>query len=133
VGGDPAEPVARRADPITMEPTLVATNLNPPVAVRVKAATGSGEPPSTKGDRAVTPKTLAAVLSATVDLPLPADKRGHSGSAPPPADSAGGTGFSFPSALLALDHPLQSPRAFVRSRGDFAPLWRPCEPGTGPG
>jgi hypothetical protein len=24
-------------------------------------------------------------------------------------------------------------RAFTRSQGDFVPLWRACEPGTGPG
>ncbi|SFW80958.1 hypothetical protein [Amycolatopsis australiensis] len=56
------------------------------------------------------------------------------GTPPPiPADAASGAGSSIPPAFLAADHGSRVTGALPRSNRDFVPLWRPREPGTGPG
>ncbi|MFJ1759868.1 hypothetical protein ACIOD2_06085 [Amycolatopsis sp. NPDC088138] len=119
------EPV--RAEPVTVDPPLPATDLGLPVVVRLRAAIV----PSPAADCVMTPQILAAARPGAASLAhVPG---GWPGSAPPPGESAGGDGFSVPPAVLASDRPIQVTHAFVRSRGDFVTLWRPCKPGTGPG
>ncbi|AEK43730.1 hypothetical protein RAM_26265 [Amycolatopsis mediterranei S699] len=56
--------------------------------------------------------------------------------APVPASSsdvASGGGSSIPPAFLTAGHAPHHFRASPWTHGDFVPLWRPSEPGTGPG
>ncbi|WIV54622.1 hypothetical protein [Amycolatopsis nalaikhensis] len=52
---------------------------------------------------------------------------------PAPADAAFGTAFSSPVAVLNPDPGPRATAGFTLSHGEFVPLWRACEPGTGPG
>ncbi|MET8847417.1 hypothetical protein [Amycolatopsis sp. NPDC004625] len=52
---------------------------------------------------------------------------------PAPSDVASGTGSTIPPAFLATGHGIHVLPAATRVHGVFVPLWRPCEPGTGPG
>lgn len=53
--------------------------------------------------------------------------------APAPSDLAGSGGSSIPPAFLTSDHGTRDLRPDARVSEDFVPLFRPCEPGTGPG
>lgn len=53
--------------------------------------------------------------------------------APVTPDVAGGAGPTIPAAFLAAGHLPHHFRASPWAHGVFVPLWRPCEPGTGPG
>lgn len=48
-------------------------------------------------------------------------------------DAATGAGAGIPPAFLSAGHGPHRFRASPWAHGDFVPLWRPCEPGTGPG
>jgi hypothetical protein len=52
---------------------------------------------------------------------------------PAPCDVASGSGSGVPAAFLAGGHSIPGFRAATWAHGDFVPLWRACEPGTGPG
>lgn len=52
---------------------------------------------------------------------------------PAPPDAACGATSTIPPAFLTPDPGPRVTRAVVRSYGDFVPLWRACEPSTGPG
>jgi hypothetical protein len=52
---------------------------------------------------------------------------------PAPDDAACGAAPTIPPAFLTPDHGPRATHAFTPSHGDFVPLWRACEPGTGPG
>ncbi|WP_410635676.1 hypothetical protein [Amycolatopsis sp. cmx-4-83] len=53
--------------------------------------------------------------------------------APVPSDLAGSGGSSIPPAFLTSHHGTRDLRPVARVSEDFVPLFRPCEPGTGPG
>ncbi|HET6711151.1 hypothetical protein [Amycolatopsis sp.] len=53
--------------------------------------------------------------------------------APVSPDVATGAGSTTPVAFLASGHAPHHFRASPWTHGVFVPLWRPCEPGTGPG
>jgi hypothetical protein len=53
--------------------------------------------------------------------------------APAPSDVTCGAGSPIPPAFLAFDHGPREFRVSTLAHGVFVPLWRPCEPGTGPG
>jgi hypothetical protein len=62
----------------------------------------------------------------------------HPGNAPAPRspapdDAACGAAPTIPPAFLTSGHGPRATHAFTPSHGDFLPLWRACEPGTGPG
>ncbi len=57
----------------------------------------------------------------------------HPGGPVSSPDVASGGGSSFPHAFLAAGHAPHHFRASPWTHGDFVPLWRPSEPGTGPG
>ncbi|MEU0793055.1 hypothetical protein ABZ342_23525 [Amycolatopsis sp. NPDC005961] len=52
---------------------------------------------------------------------------------PAPEDAACGTAPTVPPAFLTPGHGPRATHAFTPSHGVFVPLWRACEPGTGPG
>jgi hypothetical protein len=62
----------------------------------------------------------------------PAKAPAHPG-APVSSDVASGAGSTIPPAFLTPGHTPHGFQASPRAHGDFVPLWRPCEPGTGPG
>ncbi len=49
------------------------------------------------------------------------------------SDVATSAGSGIPPAFLTAGHAPHHFRASPWAHGDFVPLWRPCEPGTGPG
>ncbi|MDQ7802904.1 hypothetical protein Q5425_04130 [Amycolatopsis sp. A133] len=53
--------------------------------------------------------------------------------APVSSDVTSGTGSTIPFAFLTAGHAPHDFRASPWTHGEFVPLWRPCEPGTGPG
>jgi hypothetical protein len=57
----------------------------------------------------------------------------HPGAPVSSSDVASGGSSSFPHAFLAAGHTPHHFRASPWTHGDFVPLWRPSEPGTGPG
>jgi hypothetical protein len=52
---------------------------------------------------------------------------------PAPVDAACGTAPTIPAAFLTSGHGPRATRSSVPPHEDFRPLWRACEPGTGPG
>ncbi|MEU5263594.1 hypothetical protein [Amycolatopsis sp. NPDC021455] len=52
---------------------------------------------------------------------------------PAPSDVGCGGGSPIPPAFLTSGHGPRDFRVFTRAHEVFVPLWRPCEPGTGPG
>ncbi|WP_410570986.1 hypothetical protein [Amycolatopsis sp. cmx-4-61] len=52
---------------------------------------------------------------------------------PVPCDVASGVGSTLPPAFLTAGPAPHRFRASPWAHGEFVPLWRPCEPGTGPG
>ncbi|MGW3997667.1 hypothetical protein ACWEF6_29630 [Amycolatopsis sp. NPDC004772] len=57
----------------------------------------------------------------------------HPGAPVSSPDVATGTGSVIPPAFLSAGQAPHHFRASPWAHGDFVPLWRPCEPGTGPG
>ncbi|WP_146073701.1 hypothetical protein [Amycolatopsis sp. CA-126428] len=57
----------------------------------------------------------------------------HPGAPVSSSDVVSGGGSSFPPAFLTASHTPHHFRASPWTHGDFVPLWRPSEPGTGPG
>ncbi|MEV6447852.1 hypothetical protein [Amycolatopsis sp. NPDC051716] len=63
----------------------------------------------------------------------PGQPPAHPGVPVSSSDVVSGGGSSFPPAFLAAGHVPHHFRASPWTHGDFVPLWRPSEPGTGPG
>jgi hypothetical protein len=76
---------------------------------------------------------VRATHHTTVSQPAGAPGNAPSPQSPVPADAACGTAPTIPPAFLTTDLGPRVMRAFTRSQADFVPLWRACEPGTGPG
>ncbi|MEU4524363.1 hypothetical protein AB0F52_37280 [Amycolatopsis sp. NPDC024027] len=71
--------------------------------------------------------------SSPLDGHRPGQIPAHPGAPVSSSDVASGGGSSFPPAFLAAGHTPHHFRASPWTHGDFVPLWRPSEPGTGPG
>ncbi len=63
----------------------------------------------------------------------PGSTPGHPGAPSPTSDVATGAGSGVPPAFLTAGHAPHHFRASPWTHGDFVPLWRPRDPGTGPG
>ncbi|MDX3188012.1 hypothetical protein PV458_06345 [Streptomyces sp. MN03-5084-2B] len=63
----------------------------------------------------------------------PGNAPAHPGAPGPSSDVASGGGAGIPPAFLTAGHAPHHLRASTWTHGVFVPLWRPSEPGTGPG
>ncbi|WP_206797410.1 hypothetical protein [Amycolatopsis sp. MtRt-6] len=116
----------------------------PPVISPVRTAAGVTDVRPLAPTTAAVPKQQAPAGShhgaRAVHVKATAQARGHRPGgtpahpgAPVSPDVATGAGSTTPAAFLASGHAPHHFRASPWTHGVFVPLWRPCEPGTGPG
>ena len=124
--GRPAHPAK------TLPPQQETTPSARPAATQYRPCTppdlSAGPPAVAKtGSQPTHATTASSQKHAPGDAPEPARR------SPAPADAACGTNPTVPPGFLTPGHGPRATRTFMPPHGDFVPLWRACEPGTGPG